>query len=68
MILLELTKILNDYNQVHFFLLIIDQAEICLHQLREFFKSNRILIDINGRRTILGLSRNLIRASSRGNI
>ena len=64
MILLELSKILRDSNKIiiksSFVFLIIDQTEIYLHQLRQLFKSNRILIDINGHRTILRISRNVI--------
>ena len=72
MILLELSKI-HDLREIiilyklSFFSLKLDQPEIYLHQLRQLFTSNRIQIDINGRQTILRISRNVI-SVSRGHI
>ena len=52
MILLEFSKILRDLSEIRikssfFSFLNIHQAELYLPQLGQFFKSNRILIDIN---------------------
>ena len=66
MMLLDLPPVLSDLSEIRIkssFSLKVDHAEIYLHQLKQFLKSSKILIDISRRRPILRIGINVISVS-----